>query len=40
MAMSEYEHVVKALGPYRSHPSLRNGIGFWCSDRCPDLMNT
>jgi hypothetical protein len=39
MALIEYEHVVQALGPDRSHPTLGDGVGPRRSERRPSLGN-
>ena len=40
MALVEYEHVVQALGPDRSHPALGDRVGPRRSERCASLGNT
>jgi hypothetical protein len=40
MALIEYENVVQALGPDRSHPSLRDGVGSRRSEWRANLGNT
>ena len=40
MPLIEYEHVVQALGPDRSHPALGDGIGPRRSERRAYLGNT
>ena len=40
MPLIEYEHVVQALGPDRSHPALGDRVGPRRSERCASLGNT
>jgi hypothetical protein len=40
MPLIEYEHVVQALGPDRSHPALGDCVGPRRSERRPSLGNT
>jgi len=40
MALIEYENVVQALGPDRSHPALGDGVGSRRSERCAYLGDT
>jgi hypothetical protein len=40
MALIEYEHVVQALRPDRSHPALGDGVGPRRSERRASLGNT
>ena len=40
MTLIEYEHVVQALGPYRSHPTLGDRVGPRRSERRANLGNT
>jgi len=40
MALIEYEHVVQALGPDRSHPALGDGVGPRRSERRTSVDNT
>ena len=40
MALIEYENVVQALGPDRSHPALGDGVGARRSERRAYLGNT
>src|SRR5215831_19163706 len=40
MAFIEYEHVVEALGPDRSHPALGDGVGSRRSEWRANLGNT
>src|SRR6516162_6715773 len=40
MALIEYEHVVEALGPDRSHPALGDGVGSRRSEWRANLGNT
>src|SRR5215831_16981324 len=39
MTLIEYENVVQALRPDRSHPALGNGVGPRRSERCANLSN-
>ena len=39
MPLIEYEHVVQALGPDRSHPALGDGVGPRRSERRASLGN-
>src|SRR6516225_1341635 len=39
MPLLEYEHVVQALGPHRSHPALGDGVGPRRSERRARLGN-